>query len=344
MNKNIRIGITHGDLNGIGYEIIMKSIADPRIFDGKTIIVYGSAKAAAFHRKNSEIENFNFHQINNADEAQQKRANIINCVDADIKVDAGKSTVEAGKASIEALQAAVADLKNNKIDVVVTAPINKKNITEAGFDFPGHTEFFAKEFGGSNHVMLLMNDLLKIGIVTGHMPLSEVPKHVTKENILSKLEVLHNTMMRDFAIRKPRIAVLGLNPHAGDNGVLGSEEQDIIIPAIAEAREKGIMALGPYAADGFFGAAEYKNFDMVLGMYHDQALAPFKALDFESAVNYTAGLPIIRVSPGHGTAYNIVGKNEASEHSFLNAMYTACEMFQMRTMYDESAKNQLKVK
>jgi 4-hydroxythreonine-4-phosphate dehydrogenase len=340
--RNIRIGITHGDINGIGYEVIMKALSDIRVTEGKTFIVYGSSKAAAFHRKSLELPNFNFNLISSADDANPKRANIINCVDAEIRVDAGTSTVEAGKASYEALKMAVADLKNNKIDVVVTAPINKKNIHDAGFEFPGHTEFFASEFGNSNHVMLLMSDVMKIGVVAGHIPVSEIAAYITKERILEKLKVLNNSMISDFGIRKPRIAVLGLNPHAGDNGLLGNEEQTIIIPALEEARKNGIMALGPYASDGFFGAGEFSKFDVILGMYHDQALAPFKALAFDTAVNYTAGLPIIRVSPGHGTAYNIVGQNIASEMSMVEAIFTACDIFEKRSDYQELVKNQLK--
>ena len=339
---NIRIGITHGDINGIGYEVIMKALSDIRVTEGKTIIVYGSPKAAGFHKKSLDLPTFNFNLINTAEEANPKRPNIINCVDAEIRVDAGNSTIEAGKASYEALKVAVADLKSNKIDVVVTAPINKKNIHEAGFDFPGHTEFFASEFQSPNHVMLLMNDMMKIGVVAGHIPVSEISKYITKARILEKLDVLHNSMISDFGIRKPRIAVLGLNPHAGDEGLLGKEEEEIIIPAIKEARDKGIMALGPYAADGFFGSGEFSKFDVILGMYHDQALAPFKALAFDTAVNVTVGLPIVRVSPGHGTAYNLVGQNVASELSMIQAIFTACDIFESRTNYQELVKNQLK--
>ncbi len=342
MGKNIRVGITHGDINGISYEIIMKALSDNRILEGKTIIVYGSEKAAAFHKKNANLHNFNFNQISDVQQAHSKKVNLFDCADKDIKIDAGKSTVDAGKAAIAALHAAVKDLKEGNIDVVVTAPINKQNVIEAGFKFPGHTDFFAKEFGAENHVMLLMNKLLKVGIVTDHVPIVDVPKFITKERILHKLQIIHNTMKFDCGIQKPKIAVLGLNPHAGDNGVIGKEEIDVITPAIKEARDKGIMALGPYPADGFFGAAEYSKFDAVLGMYHDQVLAPFKALDFESAVNFTAGLPIIRVSPGHGTAYGIVGQGIASESSFVQAIYSACDMFENRTNTENLLKNQMK--
>lgn len=340
--KHIRVGITHGDINGIGYEVIMKALNDPRVTEGKTIIVYGSPKAAAFHRKAIELQNFSFNLIKSAQEANPKRPNIIDCCDAEVKVEPGVSTIDAGKAAFQALKAAVTDLKNNAIDVVVTAPINKKNINEAGFEFPGHTEFFASQFNAPQHVMVLMNDVMKVGVVAGHIPVSEIASFITKDRILQKLELLNSSMISDFGIRKPRIAVLGLNPHAGDDGLLGNEEQSIIIPAIQEARNKGIMALGPYAADGFFGSGEFAKFDVILGMYHDQALAPFKALAFDNAVNVTFGLPIVRVSPGHGTAYNLVGQNQASELSMIQAIFTACDIFQARSEYSNLTANQLK--
>ncbi|MFO7869109.1 MAG: 4-hydroxythreonine-4-phosphate dehydrogenase PdxA [Bacteroidales bacterium] len=342
MSKNIRIGITHGDINGVSYEVIMKAFADNRILENKTVIVYGSAKAAAFHRKRTSVQNFNFHQIKTAEDAQEKFVNIINCGGSDFRVDLGEETEDAGKASYEALQAAVADLKDNKIDVIVTAPINKHTISQAGFNFPGHTEFFASEFESKQYLMVLISDLMRVGVVAGHVPISEVPSHITEENILEKLQVLQTTLQIDFNIRKPRIAVLGLNPHAGDNGVIGSEDEEILKPTIAKARDMGIMALGPYAADGFFGSVQYKSFDAVLGMYHDQVLAPFKALDFETAVNYTAGLPIVRVSPGHGTAYNIAGKNEASEKPLQQAVFMACDIYQSRKNNQELIHNQIK--
>ena len=342
MDNIIRIGITHGDINGISYEVIMKALSDARVLEGKKIIVYGSSKAAAFHKKQVDLPNFNFHLINSVDDAHSKRANIINCVDDDVRVEPGMQTKDSGKAAFDALQRAVKDLKDGKIDVIVTAPINKHAIAEAGFPFPGHTEYFASEFGRESYLMLLISDIMKVGVVAGHIPVSGVASYITQEKILQKLEVLNTCLMIDFGIRKPRIAVLGLNPHAGDNGVIGSEEQDVIKPALATARDKGIMALGPYAADGFFGAADYKSFDAVLGMYHDQILAPFKALDFESAVNFTAGLPMVRISPGHGTAYDIVGKDSASERSLVNAIFTACDVFATRMQNEQLLSNQLK--
>jgi 4-hydroxythreonine-4-phosphate dehydrogenase len=339
--RHIRVGITHGDINGIGYEVIMKALNDNRVTEKITVIVYGSPKAAAFHRKVIDLQNFSFNLIQTAQEANPKRSNIIDCCDPELKVEPGISTIDAGKAAFQALKAAVADLRNNTIDVVVTAPINKKNINEAGFEFPGHTEFFASQFNSPNHVMLLMNDVMKVGVVAGHIPVSQISSFITKEKIVQKLEVLNSSMISDFGIRKPRIAVLGLNPHAGDEGLLGNEEQTVIIPAIQEARNKGIMALGPYAADGFFGSGEFSKFDVILGMYHDQALAPFKALAFDNAVNVTLGLPIVRVSPAHGTAYSLVGQNQASELSMIQAIFTACDIYESRVNYRELVANKL---
>ncbi len=338
----LRIGITHGDINGIGYEVIIKTLSDSRLLESCTPIVYGSPKVAAYHRKALDIELFSFNQIAHAREANSKRVNIINCVDEEIRVELGKSTPEAGEAALLALQAAVKDLKSGEIDVVVTAPINKENIQSENFKFPGHTEFFASEFASKNYMMLMVGDQLKIGVVTGHIPISLVSPTLTKEKILSNIRILHKTLLEDFSIHKPRIAVLGLNPHAGDMGVIGTEDNDVIRPAIKQASEEGIIALGPFAADGFFGAGDFKKFDAVLAMYHDQGLIPFKVLSFESGVNFTAGLPVIRTSPGHGTAYDIAGTGVASEDSFRNAIYLAIDVFESRKLYKELSKNPLK--
>ncbi len=338
----LRIGITHGDINGIGYEVIIKTLSDSRLLECCTPIVYGSPKVAAYHRKALDVELFSFNQIAHAKEANSKRVNIINCVDEEIRVELGKSTAEAGAAALLALRAAVKDLKSGDIDVVVTAPINKENVQSDKFKFPGHTEFFANEFSAKNYMMLMVSDSLKVGVVTGHIPLQQVSQALTKEKILANIRILHKTMLEDFSIRKPRIAVLGLNPHAGDHGVIGSEDQDVIGPAIKQANEEGIIALGPFAADGFFGSGDHRKFDAVLAMYHDQGLIPFKVLAFESGVNFTAGLPIVRTSPGHGTAYDIAGTGVASEDSFRNAVYLAIDVFESRKQIRELSKNPLK--
>jgi 4-hydroxythreonine-4-phosphate dehydrogenase len=342
MEQNkIRVGITHGDINGISYEVIIKSLADSRILEMCTPIVYGSPKVAAYHRKTLDTELFSFNHIQSAKEANSKRINIINCVDEEIRVELGKSTKQAGEAAYLALEAAVRDLKSHDIDVVVTAPINKENIQSANFSFPGHTEYFAKEFGTKDYLMLMVSDIIKVGVVTGHIPLSKVAENITKDKILCDIRLLHKTFLEDFSVRKPRIAILGLNPHAGDGGVIGNEEQDIIIPAVKQANDEGIIALGPYPADGFFGSGEFKKFDVTLAMFHDQGLIPFKSMAFESGVNFTAGLPVVRTSPGHGTAYGIAGKGSASEESFRNALYLAVDLFENRKRYKEWSKDPL---
>ena len=338
----LRVGITHGDINGIGYEVIIKTLSDSRLLETCTPIVYGSPKVAAYHRKALDVELFSFNQIAHAREANSKRVNIINCVDEEIRVELGKSTPEAGEAALLSLQAAVRDLKAGEIDVVVTAPINKENIQSENFKFPGHTEYFASEFASKNYMMLMVSDQLKIGVVTSHIPLQQVSPSLTKEKILSNIRILHKTLMEDFSLHKPRIAVLGLNPHAGDNGVIGMEDQDIVKPAIKQANEEGIIALGPFPADGFFGSGDFRKFDAVLAMYHDQGLIPFKVIAFESGVNFTAGLPVVRTSPGHGTAYDIAGTGVASEDSFRNAIYLAIDVFESRKLYKEMSKNPLK--
>lgn len=342
-NTKIRVGITHGDINGIGYEVIIKTLLDDRMYELCTPIIYGSPKVAAYHRKALDIETFSLNNIKEASEAHPNRTNIINCIDENIKVELGKSTRSAGESSFKALEAAVADLEKGLIDVLVTAPINKKNIQSKDFDFPGHTEYLESKLDSGKSLMLLISDKLRVGVVAGHVPISKVPEVVSKENIISKLNILNSSLRKDFGIRKPQIAVLSLNPHAGDEGLIGTEEIDIIIPALEEVREKGIMALGPYPADGFFGSSDYNKFDAILAMYHDQGLAPFKALAFESGVNFTAGLSKIRTSPAHGTAYSIAGTNVASEKSFRQALYMAIDVFRNRDNYEEISKNPMKV-
>ena len=341
--RKIKVAITQGDINGIGYEVIIKTLLDNRIFEFCTPIVYGSPKIVAYHRKALDINNFSMLNIRNTNEANTKRANVINVLDDNIRVELGKSTTIAGDASFQSLKLAVQDLKDEKVEALVTAPINKHNIQSENFHFPGHTEYLEKEFGGKA-VMLLVSENLKVGVVTGHIPISEISKSITKEAILEKLKILNLSLKQDFGIRKPKIAVLGLNPHAGDNGVIGNEEQEIIIPAIEEAKKYRIMALGPYPADGFFATDGYTKFDAVLAMYHDQGLAPFKALTFDRGVNYTAGLSVVRTSPAHGTAYELAGKGEASEESFRQALFLACDIVKKRKEFDELNANSLKIR
>lgn len=338
----IKVGITQGDINGIGYEVIIKSLLDPRMCELCTPVVYGSAKAAGFYRRQVEdAENFNFNIIGKASEANPRRVNLIDCTPGELRIEPGQLTAEAGKASIAALKAAAADLKAGAIDVVVTAPISKENVHEAGFDFTGHTEFFAAQFGGEP-LMMMCSDLLKVGLVTIHIPLEEVSRSVTEEKILASLRGLRSSLIRDFSVREPRIAVLALNPHAGDGGVIGTEEREIITPAIRTAFSEGILAFGPFPADGFFASGGYARYDAVLAMYHDQGLAPFKALAMDEGVNYTAGLPVIRTSPAHGTAYDIAGKGIASEDSFRQAIYVAIDVFRNRQREKEAHANPLR--
>jgi len=338
----IRIGITHGDINGIGYEVILKTLEDPRILEMCTPIVYGSPKVAAYHRKALNINDVSFNHIRNTKEAYPLKANIINCVDENVRVELGKSTSEAGMSSYQALEKAVSDLQNGYIDALITAPINKDNIQNENFHFPGHTEYLAQKFNTEDYAMLMVSETMKVGVVTTHIPISKVAQSISKEAILSKIRIIAKSLQQDFAITKPRIAVFGLNPHAGDNGLLGNEEKDIIIPAIAQAKKEGIVALGPYPADGFFGSEDYRKFDAILAMYHDQGLIPFKLASFERGVNYTAGLPVIRTSPSHGTAYALAGEDKASPESFRQALYLAIDIYKSREIYEEITSNPLR--
>lgn len=339
----IKVGITHGDINGIGYEIILKTFADIRMAEICIPVIYGSAKVASYHRKALDLQSVNFHQIGNAKDASANKVNIVNVVDEEIKVDLGQATPVAGDAAFKALERAVSDLKDGLIDVLVTAPINKDSIQRDDFHFPGHTEYLEERLGeGAKSLMILAKDSLRVALVTGHIPLSEVPAKATKEKIIEAATIFNESLKRDFRTERPRIAVLSLNPHAGENGLLGSEEKDTIIPALEELEKQKILCFGPYAADGFFGSGEFTHFDGILAMYHDQGLAPFKTIAMEEGVNFTAGLPIIRTSPAHGTAYAIAGKNEASEESFRQAVYLAIDTFKNRKEYDKAYANPLK--
>lgn len=341
--EQVKVAITHGDVNGIGYEVIIKTLLDNRINDMCTPIVYGSAKVAAYHRKVLNINNFNFNSLRAAEDIALNKPNLINCIDDAIRVELGRATTPAGEASFRSLEVATNDLLDNKVDVMVTAPINKFNIQSAGFTFPGHTEYLADKAGvpADNALMLMVSENLRIGVATGHIPVAKVPEAITEELLLQKLRIMHNSLLSDFGIRKPRIAVLGLNPHSGDKGVIGNEELEIIEPTIKKANEEGMVVLGAYPADGFFGSGQYTKFDAILAMYHDQGLIPFKALEGERGVNYTAGLPIIRTSPAHGTAYALAGKGTASEESFRQALYLAIDVHKNRKEYEELTSNPL---
>ena len=334
-NRKIRVGITHGDINGIGYEVILKAFSDATMLDLCTPIVYGSPKVATFHRKSMDVQT-NFCIISTAEGALDNKLNILNCTEDELKVELSKSTPEAGKAALDALERALQDYKDGLIDVLVTAPINKHNIQSDSFHFPGHTEYIEERVGeGEKALMILLKDDFRVALVTGHLPIREVADAVTKELIMEKLSIFHRSLKEDFGIDAPRIAVFSLNPHAGDNGVIGTEESEVIVPAIQEMVAKGVQCFGPYPADGFMGSGNYCHFDGILAMYHDQGLAPFKAMAMDEGVNYTAGLPVVRTSPAHGTAYDIAGQGIASESSFRQAIYTALDVFRNRQIERE---------
>jgi 4-hydroxythreonine-4-phosphate dehydrogenase len=341
--RKVRLGITHGDINGIGYEVIIKSLSDPRILELFTPIIYGHSKVASFHKKNMEEGEINFNLVKDAASAHPKRINIVNCTEQDLKIDLGISTDIAGKAALQALEMAVSDLKADRIDALVTAPINKQNIQSKDFDFPGHTEYLSERFGGIEPLMVMVWQQLRVATLTGHIPLKEVTSRITEKLLLNKLDILNKSLIADFGITKPKIAVLGINPHAGDGGLLGMEEQEMLTPALAKARANGLLVFGPYPADGFFGSGSWKKYDAVVSMYHDQGLAPFKSIAFDGGVNFTAGLPIVRTSPAHGTAYELAGKNLASAESFRQAMYLAVDIARTRAEHKQLTSNVLAV-
>lgn len=341
-NKKIRIAITHGDTNGIGYEVIFKTFSEPAMLELCTPVIYGSPKVAAYHR-NALGMDASFTIISRAEDAADDRINLLTVFDEEIKVELGHPSKDAGTAALKALECAVRDYKAGLFDVLVTAPINKNNIQGEGFNFCGHTEYIEERAGeGSKSLMILFENSLRVALLTTHLPVKDIAAAVTKERIKEKATIFFNSLKRDFRVATPRIAVLGLNPHAGDDGLLGTEEKDIIAPAIEELSAEGVNVFGPYPADGFFGNGSYRAFDGILAMYHDQGLAPFKALSAGCSVNYTAGLPVVRTSPGHGTAYDIAGKGVADASSFRNAIYAAIDIFRNRNGYDEPLQNPLK--
>ena len=331
--KKLRIGITHGDINGIGCELILKVLNDVRILELFTPVVYSSPKVIAYYRKALGLSNLNTYTVRSAEDAHDERINVVNCLNDEVRVEMGKTTQQGGEAALASLQVAVAEMKNDQLDALVTAPVNKYNIQSEQFHFTGHTEYLQSEFGNGKVLMLMISGSLRVGILTGHVPLAEVPALVSQERIMTALRLISRAMLEDFNINHPSIAVLSLNPHTGDCGLLGKEEQTIIIPAIEKIKTENILAFGPYSSDGFFGTDNYRKFDVVLAMYHDQGMTAFKTLCFGSGVNYTAGLPVVRTSPAHGTAYDLVGKDTASPESFRQALYMACDIVANRKQY-----------
>ncbi|MFD0760537.1 4-hydroxythreonine-4-phosphate dehydrogenase PdxA [Lutibacter aestuarii] len=339
-SEKIKLGISIGDFNGIGIEIILKTFLDKRMLDFCTPIIFGSTKLITSYKKNTNI-NVLFNGIKQVDKAIQGKINIVNLWKEDIDVELGKPTKQSGKYAFLSLEAATEALNNGSIDVLVTAPINKDNIQSENFKFPGHTEYLESKIEGDS-LMILMTNKIRIGLITGHIPVSKISENITPDLIKQKVAILYTALKQDFAIQKPKIAILGLNPHCGDHGVIGLEDDEIIKPTILEIQEEGKLVYGPYAADSFFGSENYKNFDAILAMYHDQGLAPFKTLSFGEGVNYTAGLAKIRTSPDHGTAYELAGKGQASINSFKEAVFSAIQIFRTREEYKSLTENTLK--
>lgn len=337
----LRVGITIGDINGIGPEVIIKALRDNRILTDCTAIIYGSTKTMSYHKKAIRDEEFLYQSCKTAEEAVAKKINIVNVWNDEIKFDLGSVTETGGKYAFMSLEKATEDLAANKIDVLVTAPISKEAIIKAGFQFPGHTEYLAHLSGVDEALMIMVGPNLKVALVTTHIALKDVSKALTKEKVYTKIKALEATLKKDFGIIRPRIAVLGLNPHAGENGKMGTEESEVINPAINQAKGEDVLAFGPYPADGFFGSSLLSQFDGILAMYHDQGLTAFKALAFEEGVNYTAGLPIVRTSPDHGTAFDIAGQDKASGQSLRSAIYLALDIYRKRQFIKEISANPL---
>lgn len=339
-SKNIKIGISIGDPNGIGGEVVLKSFEDPLMLELYTPVIFAGKKLLSFLVKEFNLT-ARYHSIKNVEEALPGKLNLLSVIDEDFKVSWGEVSKEAGAVAIASLKAATLALKENKIDVLVTAPIHKESIQSEDFKFPGHTNFLEQELEGES-LMFLVSDDLRVGLLTDHIPVSEVARNIDAKVIKSKIGTIKESLKKDFGIVKPKIAVLGINPHVGDNGVIGSDDQDVLIPALEELRQDGTLIFGPYAADTFFGAKKYKQFDAVLASYHDQGLVGFKTISFSEGVNFTAGLSHVRTSPDHGTGFDIAGKGEASTSSFMKAMDTAVAIFKHRSLYEELTANPLK--
>jgi 4-hydroxythreonine-4-phosphate dehydrogenase len=338
--ENIKVGISIGDLNGIGGEIILKTFEDPRVLDFCTPVIFASSKTMNFLKAHFKSE-INFHTINDLNQITHGKVNVFNSWNEDVKIEFGKEDPKIGEFAIKSLQSATKALNENKIDVLVTAPINKHNIQSETFKFPGHTDYLAKELGGES-LMFMITDTLRVGLLTDHVPVKDVATQITPKLIEQKINTVYNSLLKDFGIQKPKIAVLGINPHTGDNGVIGNEDDEVLRPTLQKIREEGKLVFGPYAADSFFGSNNYKNFDAIIASYHDQGLIPFKTLSFGQGVNYTAGLSKIRTSPDHGTAYEIAGKGVADENSFKEAVYSAIKIFKNRMSYEQLTANPLK--
>lgn len=340
--NKVKVGISVGDFNGIGPEIIMKALKDKNITDFFTPVIFASGKLFTYQKNIFKLQH-NFNYITDASQAQAGKINMVNLWKDNVNVNLGTPTEESTKMAIDSLEAATNALMKGDVDVLVTAPINKDEMLKQGFQHAGHTGYLEEKFGKKG-VMFLVTDELKVAVSTHHIPISEVSQNISKEKIKKQIKILNQSLIEDFCIQKPKIAVLGLNPHSGDGGAIGKEEIEIIVPAIKELFDNGILAFGPFPADSFFQPSKYKNYDAVLAMYHDQGLTPFKTLNYEKGVNYTSGMPFIRTSPDHGVAYDIAGKNIADEQSFSEAIFTAIKIFRNRAEYKELIDNRLQPK
>lgn len=340
--ENIIVGISIGDLNGIGGEIVLKTFEDPRMLEFCTPVIFASVKTISFLNKHFNL-GLNFNGVNNYNQIIHGKLNVYNVWNDKFNIEFGKEDPKMGAYAIKSLQAATQALKGNHVDVLVTAPINKHNIQSDAFNFPGHTDYLAKELEG-NSLMFMVSDTLRVGLLTDHVPVKDISSHITKQLIKDKLDIIYQSLEKDFKIRKPKVGVLGINPHTGDNGVIGKEDDEVLRPTLSEIRDKGRLVFGPYAADSFFGSKNYKNFDAIIAAYHDQGLIPFKTLAFGKGVNFTAGLSKVRTSPDHGTAFEIAGKGEADESSFKEAVFAAIQIFKNRKEYEHLTKNILKTR
>ena len=340
--RKIKVGITHGDINGVGYEVILKTFSDPLMLELCTPIVYGSPKVAAYHRKAMDIST-NFSIVNSASEAQEGRLSIVNCTEDELKVELSKPTAEGGRAALDALEKALGEYREDLFDVLVTAPLNRNVIQSEVKSFPGHAEYIEKQVGRNRKALtMFVKGDFRVALLTGNIPVKDVSGSLSKELIIEKLEIFNRSLKQDFGIDSPRIAVFALNPHAGDNGLTGDEEKEIIIPAMEAMGQRGVFCYGPYPADELMGAGNYRHFDGILAMYHDQGVLPFSSLAMDEGVNFTAGLPIVHTSPAHGTAYDIAGKGIASEESFRQAVYMAIDVFRRRRLEEEISARPLR--
>ena len=340
--SKIKVGITTGDINGIGLEVIIKTLINEAILDECYLVIYGSPKVVSYHKNVVGLDEFQFSTVKDLNRLRDDKINVVTCWQENAKINLGTLSEDGGKFAYISLDRAMKDLKEGHIDALVTAPIHKKAMEMANFPYAGHTEFITKEAGSSSSLMMMVSDVMKVGLVTAHVPLNEVAGLLSKELVAQKLKFFERSLIRDFGIDKPKIAVLGLNPHAGDDGLLGNEEQEVIRPVLIESKKKGKLFFGPFSADGFFGSGQFTKFDGILAMYHDQGLIPFKSLTFGEGVNFTAGLSVVRTSPDHGTAFELAGKNLADEGSFRRALFTAIDVVKSRRLYDEMHANPVK--